>query len=247
MAPRVRLLAMLLLGAALLGTVGLAVGSWYGGRGVTPLNLAEAPRVAAELLPEAEPTGSTSIRGYRYGVFLAPADYGSSRADFQYGYRVDCALSEQLRRNAQAQGWQGLRRVPGASCDGWQAERDGLRITLAHRAQGSVLKVEPAAPDGLLAATLTGTLLGAAAGAALVWLAARRRPPLPRLVGLLVTIALIPAVTLTWEDLFTDGLAEPVWPIWRSFAPVLVPLCLVLLLVGSIVGARRPSVAHSPR
>ncbi|MDH6464884.1 hypothetical protein M2302_005085 [Micromonospora sp. A200] len=240
MGPQLRRVAMVLLGAVLLGTVGLSVGSWYGGRGTLPLSTPDrAQGVAAELLPGAEPAGSTYVRGYRYGVFLAPDDFGSSRAEFWYGSRADCGLSDQLRRNAAAQGWQGLRRVPGDPCDGWQAEREGLTVTLTHRTSGSALSVAPAAPGGFLAATVIGTFLGAAAGAALFWLAARRRPPVPRLVGTLVTVALLPGVALTWADLFTDGLAEPVWPIWRSLAPLLVPLSFVLLLVGLIVLARR--------
>ncbi|WP_346536912.1 hypothetical protein [Micromonospora sp. DPT] len=242
MGHRLRRVAMVLLGAVLLGTAGLSVGSWYGGRGAVPLGTPDrAQGVAAELLPGAEPAGSMFVRGYRYGVFLAPDDFGSGRAEFQYGNRADCTLSDQLRRNAAAQGWQGLRRVPGEPCDGWRAEREGLTVTLTHRASGSALSVAPAAPSGFLVATVIGTSLGAAAGATLFWLVARRRPPVPRLVGTLVTVALLPGVALTWTDLVTDGLAEPVWPIWRSLAPLLVPLSLVLVLVGLIVLTRRPS------
>ncbi|RLK25289.1 hypothetical protein DER29_3281 [Micromonospora sp. M71_S20] len=64
-----------------------------------------------------------------------------------------------------------------------------------------------------------------------------------RLVRTLVTVAMLPGAALTWADLFTDGLAEPVWPIWRALAPLLVPLWLVLLLAGLIVlaGRRRPT------
>ncbi|WP_406068500.1 hypothetical protein [Micromonospora sp. NBC_01638] len=239
MGHRLRHVAMLLLGAVLLGTAGLGVGSWYGGRGTMPLSPDRPESVAEELLPEAEPTGSVIVRGYRYGVFLATDDFGGSHLDFQYGKGADCTLSEQLRRTAATRGWQELRRVPGAPCDGWRAERDGLTVTLTHRAYGSRLSIAPAAPDGFLAATVTGTLLSAAAGAALFWLLARRRPPVPRLVGTLVTVALLPGVALTWTDLAANRLTEPVWPIWQSLAPLLVPLWLVLLLVGLIVLARR--------
>lgn len=237
---------MLLLGAVLLGTAGLGVGSWYGGRGAMPLSPDRSQSVAEELLPGAEPTGSVIVRGYRYGEFLATDDLGGSHVDFQYGEGADCALSEQLRRTAATRGWQELRRVPGAPCDGWRAEREGLTATLTHRTYGSRLSIAPAAPDGFLAATVTGTLLGAAAGAALFWLLARRRPPVPRLVGTLVTVALLPGVALTWTDLAANRLAEPVWPIWRALAPLLVPLWLVLLLVGVIVLARRQTRPSPP-
>ncbi|WBB65209.1 hypothetical protein [Micromonospora sp. WMMD812] len=235
---------MLLLGAVLLGTAGLSIGSWYGGRGTVPLSSDRAQEVAAELLPGAEPTGSTMLhRAFRYGVFLATDDFGSAHANFHYGdgygVRADCALSDQLRRNAESRGWQDLHRVPGDPCDGWRAEADGLMVTLTHRATGSTLNVMPAAPDRFLTSTLTGTLLGAAAGTALFWLVARRRPPVPRLVRTLVTVALLPGAALTWADLFTYRFAEPVWPIWRSLGPLLVPLWLVLLLAGLIVLARR--------
>ncbi|MFI6266118.1 hypothetical protein [Micromonospora sp. NPDC051006] len=231
---------MLLLGAVLLGTAGLSIGSWYGGRGTVPLSSDRAQDVAAELLPGAEPTGSNMlVRAFRYGVFLATDDFGSAHADFHYGDRADCALSDQLRHNAASRGWQNLHRVPGDPCDGWRAEADGLMVTLTHRATGSTLNVTPAAPDGFLASTLLGTLLGAAAGAALFWLVARQRPPVPWLVRTLVMVALLPGAALTWADLITDGLAEPVWPIWRSLAPLLVPLWLVLLLAGLIVLVRR--------
>ncbi|MEU5947659.1 hypothetical protein ABZ793_19120 [Micromonospora sp. NPDC047465] len=239
MGHRLRFVALLLLGAVLLGTVGLCVGSWYGGRGTVPLSPERARSVAAELLPGTEPDSSAFQRGYRYGVFLATDDFGSGHAVFHYGVRVDCSLSEQLRRNAASRGWQSLRRVPGTPCDGWRAENEGLTVTLTHRAYGSTLRVAPAAPDGFLATTVIGTLLGAAAGAALFWPVARRRSPVPLLVGTLVTVGLLPGVGLTWADLATDGLAEPVWPIWRSLVPGLVLLWLVLLLVGSIVLARR--------
>ncbi|MEV0878864.1 hypothetical protein AB0I85_13655 [Micromonospora echinofusca] len=61
---------------------------------------------------------------------------------------------------------------------------------------------------------------------------------MPRLIGTLVTVALLPGVALTWRDLAADMLVEPVWPIWRSITPRLVPLWLVLLVVGPIVLAR---------
>lgn len=74
---------MLLLGAVLLGTVGLAVGSWYGGRGTVPLSPDRAQSVAKELLPETERTGSSFVSGHRYGAFLAADDLGSARAEFR--------------------------------------------------------------------------------------------------------------------------------------------------------------------
>ncbi|MGK5517754.1 hypothetical protein ACSNN9_00150 [Micromonospora sp. URMC 107] len=239
MRHRLRGVAMLLLGAMLVGTAGLSLGSWYGGRGTAPLSVDRAQDVAAELLPGAEPTGgSMFVRGFRYGVALTTDDFGSAQAEFHYGVRADCALPDQLRRNAASRGWQNLHRLPGDPCDGWRVEADGLVATLSHGATGWALNVTPAAPDRFLTATLLGTLLGAAAGAALFWLVARRRPPVPRLVRTLVTVAMLPAAALTWADL-PDGLAEPVWPIWRALAPLLVPLWLVLLLVGLVVLARR--------
>lgn len=84
-----------------------------------------------------------------------------------------------------------------------------------------------------------GTLLGVAAGAALFWVVARSRWPVPLVVGTLVTVALFPGAVFTWTDLAVHRLAEPVWPVWRGLAPVLVPLWLVLLLIGVIVLARR--------
>lgn len=230
---------MLLLGALLLGAAGLSAGSWYGGRGAVSLSDDRARKVAAELLPETEPVGGVFVRGYRYGVFLAADDFGSAHAEFHYGYRPDCTLSDQLRRNAASRGWVDLHRVPGEPCDGWRAEADGLLVTLTHRATGSVLRVAPAAPDRLLAVTLVGGLVGAAGGAALFWLVTWRRPPVPRLVRVLAVVALLPGAVLTWSDLLTDGLAEPVWPIWRSLAPLGVPLTLVLLLAAWIVLTRR--------
>ncbi|MEE3918267.1 hypothetical protein V2I01_05380 [Micromonospora sp. BRA006-A] len=59
------------------------------------------------------------------------------------------------------------------------------------------------------------------------------------MVGTLVTVNLFPAAVVTWTDLAVHRLAEPVWPVWRGFVPVLVPLWLVLLLIGVIVFARR--------
>ncbi|WP_328421771.1 hypothetical protein OG470_06585 [Micromonospora sp. NBC_00389] len=239
MRHRLRRVAMVLLGAVLLGTVGLSVGSWYGGRGAAPLSIEQAQTMVAELHPGTESTSSMFAASYRAGIFLAEDDFGSTHGEVHYDPSADCALSDQLRRNAASLGWQDLRRVPGTPCDGLRAERDGVAITLTHRATGPMLRIAPAAPDGFLAATLTGTLLGAAAGAALFWLVARLRPPVPRLVGTLMTVSLLPGVALTWPDLFTDGLAEPVWPVWQAFAPLLVPLWLVLLLVVVIVYARR--------
>jgi hypothetical protein len=235
---RLQQVAVLLVGVVLLGTVGLAVGSWYGGRGAAPLSSDRAQGVATELLPEAKPPSSAFVRGYRYGIFLATDDFGSAHGEFHYDSGADCALSDELRRNAASRGWQGLRRVPGDLCDGWRAEADGLMLTFTQRGAWFVLRVAPAAPDGFLAATVLATLLGAATGAALFWMVVRR-PPVSRLVVTLVTVPLLPGAYLTLQDLFLDGLAEPVWPIWRSLAPVLVPLWLVLLLVGLIVLARR--------
>ncbi|MEV4694798.1 hypothetical protein AB0K27_27235 [Micromonospora echinospora] len=243
MRHRLRHVAVVLLGALLLGTVGLAAGSWYGGRGAVPVSLDKALSAAQELLPRTEPIGSITALGYRYGVALAPDDLGSSQVELQYGGGADCALSERLRVAAETRGWQEFRDVPGSPCDGWRAERDGMSLTLTHLAYGPRLSMEPAAPRGFLAATITGTLLGAAAGAALFWLLARRRPRVPRLVGVLVTVALLPGAAMTWTDLATDGLAEPVWPLWQSLAPVLVPASLVLLLVLVIVLAKRQKPA----
>ncbi|MET7875931.1 hypothetical protein ABZS52_03270 [Micromonospora profundi] len=245
MGARPRRIALLLLGAVLLGTVGLSAGSWYGGRGATPLSDDQAQTIAAELLPEAEPPASMFARGYRYGVILATDDFGSTYSEFQYGDRPDCQLSDQLLRNAATREWQGSRRIPDAPCDGWRAEREGLTATLTHHEYGSKLTIAPSAPDRYLAATVAGTLLGAAAGAALFWLVMRRRSPVPVLVGTLVTVGLLPGLTLTWADL-ADGLAEPVWPIWQSLAPLLVPLCLVLLLVGAVVLAKRRNETSTP-
>ncbi|WP_199729262.1 hypothetical protein [Micromonospora sp. M71_S20] len=240
MGHRLRRVAMLLLGAVLLGTVGLSVGSWYGGRGVTPPSYDRARSVAAELLPDAVPYDSDRVvHGSRWGVNFAADDLGSGQVDFWYDSRADCALSEQLRRNAATQGWQGLRRKPSYPCDDWRAERDGLTVTLAHSASGSRLTVAPAVPDKFLAVTITGTLLGAAAGTALFWLLARRRPPVPLLVGTLVTVGLLPGVGLTWRVLDMNRLAEPVWPIWPALAPLLAPLWLVLLPVGVYALPRR--------
>jgi hypothetical protein len=202
--------------------------------------------VASELLPGVEATSDNKVYGYRYGVFLDADDFGSGYTDFQYGEGPDCALSEQLRRNAAALGWQRLRRAPGPLCDGWRAERDGLTITLTHQPHWSSLSVRPSAPEGFRTASLLGTVLGAAAGAALFWLLARRRLPAPRLVGTVVTVALLPGAVLTWADLSAYRLAEPVWPIWRSLAPVVVTLSFVVLGVGLIVIAMRPRPTTFP-
>nr|WP_084213087.1 hypothetical protein [Micromonospora purpureochromogenes] len=244
MRHRLRYVAVVLLGAVLLGTVGLAAGSWYGGRGAVPLSLDKALSAAQELSPGTEPIGSMTGRGYRYGVEMAPDEVGGSQVDLQYGGGADCALSERLRAAAETRGWQEFRDVPGSRCDGWRAERDGMSLTVTHLADGPRLSMEPAAPRGFLAATITGTLLGAAAGAALFRLLARRQPRVPRLVGALVTVALLPGAAMTWLDLATDGLAEPVWPLWQSLAPVLVPALLVLLLVAGTFLAKRPKQAE---
>ncbi|MEU7971392.1 hypothetical protein AB0B48_05070 [Micromonospora sp. NPDC049089] len=233
MSRRLRRVAMVLLGAVLLGTVGLSLGSWYGGRGVTPPTDDQAQTVAAQLLPGAVPVDSGRIvHGYRWGVHLAADDLGSGRASFWYDDGDDCGLSEQLRRNAGRQGWQGLRRVPGYLCDGWRAERDGLTFTLDYSASGAELTIAPAAPGTFLASTVAGTLIGAAAGAALFEWVGRRRRPVPLLVCTLVTVGLLPGAALTWTALGPGIVTEPVWPVWPALAPVLVPLWLVLLLVG---------------
>ncbi|GGO17503.1 hypothetical protein [Micromonospora parathelypteridis] len=232
MGHRLRHVALVLLGAVLLGTVGLALGSWYGGRGAAPLSSDQAQSMAEQLLPGTEQPASTFARGNRYGTFLASDDFGSAYAEFHYRDSVDCAHSESLRRSAESLGWQGSDRVPGTRCDGWRAERDGMTATLTHETYGALLRIAPTAPDGLVAATLAATAVGAALGGALFWLAGRQRRPVPGLVGTLGTIVLLPGAALTWQDLLANGLAEPVWPIWRSFAPL--PLSLVLLLVAVI-------------
>lgn len=69
---------MTLLGAVLFGTVGLSVGSWYGGRGVTPPSLDQARSVAAEVLPDEVPLDSDQVvRGSRFHVDFAADDLGS--------------------------------------------------------------------------------------------------------------------------------------------------------------------------
>ncbi|MGW3856439.1 hypothetical protein [Micromonospora arida] len=233
MSRRLRRVAMVLLGAVLLGTVGLSLGTWYGGRGVTPPSDDQTRNVMAQLLPGAVPVDSGRIvHGYRWGVHLAADDLGSGRASFWYDDGDDCGLSEQLRRNAGTQGWQGLGRVPGYLCDGWRAERDGLTVALDYSASGTELTIAPAAPGKFLASTVAGTLAGAAAGAALFGWLARRRRPVPLLVCTLVTVGLLPGAALTWTALGPGIVTEPVWPVWPALAPLLVPLWLVLLLVG---------------
>ncbi|WFF01001.1 hypothetical protein [Micromonospora sp. WMMD964] len=240
MRHRLRGIAMVLLGAVLLGTPGLALGSWYGGRGTVPLGYERATGIAAELLPQAESAGIGFERGFGYGVFLAPDDFGSSRATFQYGIpRADCALSDQLRQNAASKGWPTLHRVSGGPCDGWRTEADGLDVTLSHRDTVSTLTIAPAAPDGFLATTLIGALLGATAGGALFWWVARRRPPVPRVARTLLIVALLPGTLLTWRGLASHGLADPVWPLWRSLAPLLWPLSLATVLTVLIIQLRR--------
>ncbi|SCE95580.1 hypothetical protein [Micromonospora chokoriensis] len=240
MRHRLRGVATVLLGAVLLGTAGLALGSWYGGRGAVPLSFDSATDIAAELLPQAELAGYRFERGFGYGVFLAPDDFGSSRATFQYGTpRADCALSDQLRRNAVSKGWPTPHPVPGGPCDGWRTEEDGLDITLSHRDTVSTLTIAPAAPDGFLATTVIGALLGATAGAVVFRWVARRRPPVPRVTRALLTVALLPGTLLTWQGLASDGLADPVWPLWRALAPLLWPLSLGTVLAVSIIWVRR--------
>ncbi|WCN80236.1 hypothetical protein [Micromonospora sp. LH3U1] len=248
MRHRLRQVAMVLLGAVLVGTVGLSLGSWYGGRGTAPFDTDRAQSMAAELFPGTEPTESNIGRSYLYG-FLAPDDFGSAFAVFYYRDTADCAHVESVRRNATSLGWQGGHRVSGTPCDGWRAERDGLTATLTQGDRRAILSFAPTAPDGYVAITVAATVLGAAVGAALFWLVGRQRPPVPRLVGTLVTIVLLPGVALTWRGLILDGLAEPVWPVWRALAPLLVPLSLVLLLVVGLlihVGRRDPSRVSPP-
>ncbi|WP_430496999.1 hypothetical protein ACQRWP_20585 [Micromonospora trifolii] len=247
---RLRQVAMVLLGAALFGTAGLSLGSWYAGRGTAPLSFDQAQSVAAELLPGTQSVGSNVGNNYVYGV-LGPDDFGSAYAEYLYLDAFDCAHSESVRRNATALGWQGSHRVTGTPCDGWRAERDGLAATLTQVDRMAVLRFAPAAPDGYVTVTLAAAALGAAAGAALFWLAGRQRPPVPRLVGTLVTIVLLPGVVLTWQGLMANGLAEPAWLAWLAWpalAPVLVPLALVLLWAGLIfyVGRREPSRVSGP-
>lgn len=238
---------MVLLGAALFGTAGLSLGSWYAGRGTAPFSSAQAQSMAAELLPGAETVMSDVGHHYRYGV-MAPDDFGSAYARFHYSDTVACGHSESVQRNATALGWQGSHRVTGSPCDGWRAERDGLTATLTQADSMAILSFTPAVPDGYVAVTLAATVLGAAAGAALFWLVGRQRPPVPRLVGSLVTIVLLPGVVFTWQGLMAHGLAEPTWPVWRGLAPVWVPLALVLLLAGVIfyVGRREPRRVSGP-
>ncbi|MEU8128192.1 hypothetical protein AB0B68_13325 [Micromonospora sp. NPDC049049] len=240
MSRRLRRVAMVLLGAVLLGTVGHSLGSWYGGRGVTPPSDNQAQTVAAQLLPGAVPVNSDRIvHGYRWGVHLAADDLGSGRSSFRYHDGDDCGLAEQLRRNAGTQGWEGLRRVPGYLCDGWRAERDGLTVALDYSESGTELTIAPAAPGTFLASTVAGTLTGAAAGAALFAWVGRRRRPVPLLVCTLVTVGLLPGAALIWMALGQGIVTEPIWPIWPALAPVLVPLWLVLLLVGVYAFPRR--------
>ncbi|MGC4836858.1 hypothetical protein ACLQ3D_20380 [Micromonospora vinacea] len=247
MRTRLRQVAMVLLGAALFGTVGLSLGSWYAGRGTPPVAFDQARSTAVELLPGSEPVASAEGRNFIYGV-VAPNDFGSSYAEFHYRDTADCTHSESVRRNATALGWQGGHRVPGAPCEGWRGERDGLTATLTQVDRRAILRFAPAAPDGYLTVTLAATALGAAAGAALFWLTGRQRPPVPRLVGTLVTIVLLPGVVPIWQGLIANGLMEPTWPVWPALAPVLVPLALVLLLAGLIfyVGRREPSRVSGP-
>ncbi|WP_328652613.1 hypothetical protein OG598_00850 [Micromonospora sp. NBC_00330] len=246
MGHRLRRVALVLLGAVLLGTVGLSLGSWYGGRGVTPPSGDQAQSLAAQLLPGAVPGDSGRVvRGYRWGVHLAADDLGSGRESFWYDDGDDCGLSEQFRRSAGTQGWQGLRRVPGYLCDGWRAERDGMTVALEYSASGTELTIAPAAPGTFLPSTVAGTLVGAAAGAALFGWVARRRRPVPLLVCTLVTAGLLPGVALTWMVLGPGIVVEPIWPVWPALAPLLVPLWLVLLLVGVYAFPKRETEPSS--
>ncbi|MCG5452670.1 hypothetical protein [Micromonospora hortensis] len=249
MRDRLRQVAMVLLGAALFGTAGLSLGSWYAGRGTVPVNFDRVQSMAAELLPGTESVGSSVGLNYVHGA-LGPDDFGSAYAEYHYVDAIadECRHSELVRRNATALGWQGNHRVTGSPCDGWRAERDGLTATLTQVDRMAVLRFVPAAPDGYVTVILIATVPGAAAGAVLFGLAGRRRPPVPRLVGTLVTIVLLPGVVLTWQGLLANGLAEPTWPVWPALAPVLVPLALVLLLAGRIfyVGRRKPSQVSGP-
>ncbi|MFF5176953.1 hypothetical protein ACFY2Q_02845 [Micromonospora sp. NPDC000316] len=233
MGHRLRRLAVLLLGAMLLGTVGLSLGSWYGGRGVTPPTDERARDVAAELLPNASPHRSNRVvRGSRWDVRLAADDFGSGRVRFWYD-DDDCELSGQLRQNAETHGWHDVRQVPGYLCDGWRAEKDGLTVTLTRPLSGTELTVAPSAPNTFVAVTIAGALIGATAGAALFWLALRQRPPVPLVVVSLVTVGLLPGVAFTWSALAPRGLAEPLWPIWPALTPLLAPLWIVLMSLGA--------------
>ena len=246
MGHRLRRVALVLLGAVLLGTVGLSLGTWYGGRGVTPPSGDQAQSLAAQLLPGAVPGDSGRVvHGYRWGVHLAADDLGSGRESFWYDDGDDCGLSEQFRRSAGTQGWQGLRRVPGYLCDGWRAERDGMTVALEYSASGTELTIAPAAPGTFLPSTVAGTLVGAAAGAALFGWVARRRRPVPLLVCTLVTAGLLPGVALTWMVLGPGIVVEPIWPVWPALAPLLVPLWLVLLLVGVYAFPKRETEPSS--
>ncbi|WP_433536150.1 hypothetical protein ACQPZK_30380 [Micromonospora sp. CA-249363] len=235
MSPRLRRVAMSLLGALLLGTVGLSLGSWFGGRGVTPPTYAQARDVAGKVLPNASPSNTDQVvPGSRWGVGFAADDVGSGRTTFWYTSADDCALSKQAGHNIAAQGWHGISRTTGYLCDNWSATRDGVTVALEHSASGVQLDVGPEPPAGFTAFTIAGTLLGAATGVVLFWLVSRRQPPAPLLVGTLVTVGLLPGVTFTWNVLVDgpDLRTEPVWPIWPALAPLLVPLWLALLCLG---------------
>lgn len=238
---RLRRVAMLLLGAVLLGTAGLSAGAWYGGRGATPPTPQRATSLAEELLPGSRPSGSTIARGWRYGVFLADDDYGSGRTELSYGEGPDCGLTGLLRRTADSRGWRDGRAVPGRPCDGWQVERDGLLVTLTQHPTGTRLAVTAAPPAGFEVAVVGGTVLGALAGVGLFLLLTRtRRQPL---AAALVTVGLLPAAQYTWSDLLTDGLAAPIWPAWRALAPVLVPWLAIALVTAAVLArpASRPA------
>jgi hypothetical protein len=226
---------MSLLGALLLGTVGLSLGSWLGGRGVTPPTYAQARDVAGKVLPNASPSNTDQVvPGSRWGVGFAADDVGSGRTTFWYTSADDCALSHQAGQNTAAQGWHDIRRTTGYLCDNWSASQNGLTITLKHSWSGVELVVGPEPPAGFTVLTIAGALLGAATGVVLFWLVARRRPPVPLLVGTLVTVGLLPGATVTWDVLVygPDLRTEPVWPVWPALAPLLVPLWLALLCLG---------------
>ncbi|MGW2622059.1 hypothetical protein [Micromonospora taraxaci] len=57
----------------------------------------------------------------------------------------------------------------------------------------------------------------------------------------LLTVALLPGALLTWRGLALHGLADPVWPLWRSLAPLLWPLSLATVLAVLIIYLRRRS------
>ena len=188
-------------------------------------------------------SANESVRGGVYGVPQAPDDFGSGHVRLVYGDHAGCAHSDEFERNATALGMQNLERVPGDHCDGWRGETGGLLVTFAQDATGPVLSFKSAPPDGFLAYTIIGTVLGAAAGAALFGLVQRWRTPVPELVQTLVTVGLLPGVLLIWAGLYGRGLNEPVWTLWQLIDWLLAPLWIILLVAGVTtytVQRRRP-------